>query len=141
MALPKPEPGLVVRYDYLWAREAAKGLRHGKERPACLVVSYERGDSGIETVLVAITHSRPAGDAVGIEIPPRVRKLLNLDDQPCWVIVSEYNADVWPSPGIVPLPRGEHGFAYGLMPIPLFETIRGRLLEELQAKRVRRVRR
>lgn len=141
MALPKPEPGLVVRYDYLWAREAAKGLRHGKERPACLIVTYERGDAGVDAILVAITHSRPTGDTVGVEIPPSVRKLLNLDDEPCWAIVSEYNADVWPSPGVVPLPRGERGFAYGVMPIPLFERIKARLIEELEGKRAKRVHR
>jgi hypothetical protein len=141
MAVPKPEPGLVVRYDYLWAREAAAGLRHGKERPACLIVSYERGEAGTEVVLVAITHSRPTGDTVGVEIPPGLRTLLGLDDEPCWVIVSEYNADVWPSPGIVPLPRGEKGFAYGIMPTPFFETVRARLIEELQARRTARVRR
>jgi hypothetical protein len=139
MAVPKPEPGLVVRYDYLWAREADAGLRHGKERPACLIVAYERGDAGIEAILVAITHRRPTGDTVGIEIPSRVRTLLGLDHEPCWVIVSEYNADVWPSPGVVPLPRGEKGFAYGIMPIPLFENVRARLIEELEARRIVRV--
>ncbi|MDE0718896.1 MAG: hypothetical protein OXH64_13265 [Rhodospirillaceae bacterium] len=41
MALPDPEPGLVVRYDYLWTHEAAAGRDQGKTRPACLVAATD----------------------------------------------------------------------------------------------------
>ena len=41
MALLEPRPGLVIRYDYLWSREAAAGHRQGKERPACLVAATD----------------------------------------------------------------------------------------------------
>ena len=33
MPLPDLRPGLVVRYDYLWTREAAAGREQGKDRP------------------------------------------------------------------------------------------------------------
>jgi hypothetical protein len=38
--LPEPRPGLVIRYDYLWSREAA-GREQGKERPACFVAAMD----------------------------------------------------------------------------------------------------
>jgi hypothetical protein len=39
MALPAPEPGLVIRYDFPWEDEDAAGRDHGKTRPACLVAT------------------------------------------------------------------------------------------------------
>ena len=41
MKLPPPQPGLVIRYSYLWAREAAQGHEEGaKERPAAVAFGY-----------------------------------------------------------------------------------------------------
>ena len=88
MALPEPIPGVVVRYDCLWTYEAAAGRDHGKTRPACLVAATDPAVLPRYVVLLPITHPRPAGDTVGIEIPMRVRQALSLDDTPSWSIVS-----------------------------------------------------
>lgn len=48
MTLPVPEPGLVIRYAYLWDREAREGRDEGsKDRPCAivLVVADEAGDA------------------------------------------------------------------------------------------------
>jgi hypothetical protein len=82
VALPAPKPGLVVRYDYLWTREAAVGRDQGKDRPACLVAASDPATTPRFVVLLPITHTAPTGDTVGIEIPPRVRQALGLDDAP-----------------------------------------------------------
>ena len=38
MALPKPVPGLVIRYSYLWHREYLEGREDGqKDRPCAIV--------------------------------------------------------------------------------------------------------
>lgn len=38
MALPEPEAGLVIRYAYLWKREADGGqVEGGKDRPCALL--------------------------------------------------------------------------------------------------------
>ena len=140
MALPDPTPGLIVRYDYLWSREAAAGQDYGKERPACLVAASDPAALPRFVVLLPVTHSRPRDDAEGVEIPPKVRAHLGLDDEPCWVIVSEYNVDNWPTAGLAPLP-GTGAFAYGFLPPALFTRIRAAfvgLAERGASKQTRR---
>jgi hypothetical protein len=135
VALPEPRPGLVVRYDYLWADEAAAGRDHGKDRPACLVAASDPAAAPRFVVLLPITHARPAGDTVGIEIPPAVRRALGLDDAPAWVIVSEHNVDEWPNAGLSPLPGRPGVFAYGFVPPGLFARIKAGFLERAEQGR------
>lgn len=128
MALPDPAPGLVVRYDYLWTHEAAAGRDQGKDRPACLVAASDATARPRFVVLLPITHTAPAGDTVGMEIPQRVRQALGLDEAPSWVIVSEHNVDEWPSAGLSPLPGRPGAFAYGFLPPGLFAEIKARFI-------------
>jgi hypothetical protein len=128
MALPEPRPGLVFRYDYLWSRDSMSGSDQGKERPACLVAATDPAIKPRFVVIVPITHSPPSGDTVGIEIPPRVRQAIGLDDAPCWFIVSEHNVDEWPNSGLAPVPGRPGVFSYGFIPPSLFAQIRGRFL-------------
>lgn len=129
MALPDPKPGLVLRYDYLWSREARGGRALGKERPACLVAASEPAARPRFVVLLPITHTRPDKDTVGIEIPGKVRQALGLDDERCWVIVSEYNVDEWPNGGLAPLPGRPGVFSYGFIPPRLFAQVKAKFLE------------
>ncbi|HYB55873.1 MAG TPA: hypothetical protein VEK12_06860 [Alphaproteobacteria bacterium] len=129
MALPEPKPGLVIRYDYLWSHEAGVGRDQGKERPACLVAASDSATMPRFVVILPITHTAPAGDTVGIEIPPSVRRSLALDDVPSWVIVSEHNVDEWPNAGLAPVPGRPGIFSYGFLPPRLFARIKARFLE------------
>ena len=129
MALPDPRPGLVLRYDYLWNREAAAGQLHGKERPACLVAASDPSATPRFVVLLPITHAAPGKDTEAVQIPPKVRAHLGLDDQPCWVIVSEYNVDHWPTAGLALVPGTKDKFAYGFLPPGLFAQIKSLFLE------------
>ena len=141
MALPDPKPGLVVRYDYLWTHEAAAGRDQGKTRPACLIAATDPAVRPRYVVLLSITHTPPAGDTEGIEIPARVRQALGLDDAPGWVIVSEYNIDEWPNAGLSPLPGRPDTFSHGFIPPGLFAQIRAGFLELARARKSRSVRR
>jgi hypothetical protein len=132
VSFPEPKPGLVFRYDYLWARESVGRPISGKDRPACLVATV---DSTIETrfvVILPITHSPPDSTTAAIEIPAAVRQALYLDDQPSWVIVSEYNVDHWPNPGVLPVPGQPNVFSYGFVPPRLFEAIREKFLAQIK---------
>jgi len=135
MVLPEPKPGLVIRYDYVWSHEAAIGRDQGKDRPACLVAASDAATSPRFVVLLPITHTAPAGDTVGIEIPPRVRQAIGLDDAPRWVIVSEHNVDEWPTAGLTTLPGRPGIFSYGFVPPGLFALIKARFLELSQQRR------
>ena len=129
MALPDPQPGLVIRYDYLWTREAVAGRQQGKDRPACLVAATDSTVKPRFVVLLPITHTAPSGDTVGIEIPAKVRAAIGLDDQPSWVIVSEHNVDEWPNAGLAPIPGQPGMFNYGFVPPGLFKQIKSKFLE------------
>ncbi|WP_260682825.1 hypothetical protein [Rhizobium laguerreae] len=102
-SIPEPRSGLVVRYDYLWSREALAGRDQGKDRPTCLVAASDSLTNPRYVVLLPITHTPPSGETIGIEIPPKVKQAIGLDDEPSWVIVSEYNIDEWPNGGLSPV--------------------------------------
>jgi len=127
--LSEPRPGLVVRYDYLWADEAAAGRDQGKDRPACLVAASDSAIRPRFVVILPITHSEPTGATVGIEVPPKVRQTIGLDDEPCWAIVSEHNIDEWPNAGLQPIPGQPGTFAYGFIPPRLFARIKAAFLD------------
>ncbi len=127
--MPEPEPGLVIRYDYLWADEAAAGRDQGKDRPACLVAASDSPIRPRFVVILPITHSPPTGATAGVEIPPKVRQAIGLDDEPSWVIVSEHNIDEWPSAGLQPVPGRPGIFSYGFIPPRLFTRIKTAFLD------------
>jgi hypothetical protein len=141
VALPEPKPGLVIRYDYLWSEEARAGRDQGKDRPACLVAATDAAIRPRFVVILPITHSAPSAPAVGIEIPPSVRAWIGLDEQPCWVIVSEHNVDEWPNAGLQPIPGRPGTFAYGFIPPRLFTRIKDAFLDLARQGRSAGVRR
>jgi hypothetical protein len=129
VALSDPQPGLVIRYDYLWSHEAARGRDEGKDRPACLVAASDSTARPRFVVILPITHSMPSAGTVAVEIPLRVRQSLGLDDEPCWVIVSEHNIDEWPNPGLEALPGRPGVFSYGFIPPRLFAEIKAKFVQ------------
>lgn len=141
MPLLEAKPGLVVRYDYLWSDEAAAGHDSGKDRPACLVAASDSQVRPRFVILLPITHTRPSGDTVGVEIPPKVKVSLGLDDAPSWVIVSEHNIDEWPSAGLSPIPGSPGVLAYGFIPPALFQKIKANFLDLARARKSSTVRR
>lgn len=140
MPLPEPVPGLIIRYSYLWYREHLEGREEGqKDRPCAIVASIRKDQAGDTRVLVLpITHTPPDHASLAVEIPPRVKERLKLDDARSWVVLSEWNEFVWPGPDLRRLPSGdESSVAYGMLPPSLFATIRDRFLT-LAQKRVTR---
>jgi hypothetical protein len=127
--LPDPKPGLVIRYDYVWSRQAAAGREQGKDRPACLVAASDTGVRPRFVIILPITHSCPTDIDVGIEIPKRVREALGLDDEPSWVVISDHNVDAWPNAGLQQVPRHPRSFSYGFLPPVLFAQIKARFLK------------
>lgn len=141
MALPDPEPGLVIRYDCLWEDESAAGRDFGKDRPACLVASIDDPTAAKSVVILPITHTRPEGETIGVEIPSKVRAALGLDDEPCWVIVTDFNVDDWPNAGLAPIPGQPGVFGYGFIPPGLFRRVKDEFGKRWRSGRARGVRR
>jgi len=125
MPLPKPEPGLVIAYEYLWRHEHEAGRHQGvKVRPCAIVVAVE-GHAGVTEVVVApITHLEPMPPSQGVEIPLRVKQHLGLDHDRSWVIVTDLNAFLWPGYDLRPVANAPSGaFAYGFLPPSLYKAI------------------
>jgi hypothetical protein len=57
VAVPEPKRGLVIRYDYLWLREASAGRDQSKDRPACLVAARDSSSQPRYVIILPITHS------------------------------------------------------------------------------------
>lgn len=134
MKKPEPAPGLVIRYDYLWRDEAMRGRQEGpKDRPCAIVVARLANEGKDAYVLLApITHSQPANPKAAIEIPPRVKQHLGLDDARSWIVTAELNSVAWTDAGIVPATRSR--WDYGFLPPKLTTNLIERVREQQQQR-------
>ncbi len=134
MAIPKPEPGLVVHFNYLWSRERDAGHEEARyARPCVVVISHWRkSDGGLMALLAQITHSEPGPEDRAIEIPPKVKVHLGLDEQRSWIILTEVNETGWPGYDLRPNAAGE--YVYGFLPVKLFERVKSTLLDALKQR-------
>jgi hypothetical protein len=133
---PIPQPGMVIRYAYLWEREARSGHDNGqKDRPCAIILTLlEEGKAPYIRVL-PITHSMPADPDDALEIPPLTKQRLGLDHERSWIILSEANDFVWPGPDLRPLTTGQpDSVVYGMLPPGLFKILRERLLARWKQK-------
>jgi len=135
---PEPEPGLVIRYAYLWRREQDSGREEGaKDRPCAIVLALagQEGDRP-RMVVLAVTHTPPQPPTEGVELPAAAKRRLGLDEERSWVIVSEANVFLWPGPDLRFLPgQGPESAACGLLPPDVFRVVRDRFLAGLRARR------
>ena len=143
MSLPAPEPGLVIRYSYLWLREHREGREEGtKDRPCAIVLAAQNNDDGTRVLVVPITHSPPHNLDAAFELPQAVKRHLGLDTERSWVVLSESNLFDWPGPDLRRAgDRDDSSVAYGFLPPRLFAELRRRFAALEAAARSRRVRR
>jgi len=136
--LPKPEPGLVINYAYLWARRAEQGHEEAeKSRPCAIVLSAVEANGATTVTVLPVTHTAPEPSNAGIEIPSVTRRRLGLDDAPCWIMISEGNRFIWPGPDLRPIAGASDSFAYGLLPPRFFKTVRDSLIQRVRDGRVK----
>ena len=124
MAIPTPEPGLVISYAYVWDHEAQSGQDEGrKDRPCVIALAIERQPDGETLVTVLpVTHRRPENAAAAVENPPAIKRHLGLDDARSWVIVSEGDQFVWPGYDLRKT-LGSDRYDYGFLPPRFFRQI------------------
>jgi hypothetical protein len=125
MALPDPEPGLVLSYSYLWRSEAHAGMEEGrKNRPCAIVLVVRREADGASLVTVApITHSPPHDPSVAVEIPQAVKRHLRLDSERSWVVLDDLNMFAWPGFDLAPVPGTKDRYDYGLLPPAFYRKL------------------
>lgn len=124
---PAPIPGLVIRYSYLWKREADQGRIEGQKHRPCVVVVCVEDVDGEKVVTVApITHTKPDDLDQSIELTPATRRRLGLDTQKNWIMATEVNTFFWPGPDLAPTAAGS--YEYGELPAVVFNALRAKIL-------------
>jgi hypothetical protein len=128
--LPDPNPGLVIRYAYLWREQSGSGKEEGaKDRPCVIVLAVEDRDGERLVTVAPITHSPPRNLDEGLEIPMATKRRLGLDDKPSWIVSTEVNRFTWPGPDLRPVSRERPDvFTFGLLPRALMERLRAQIL-------------
>ena len=130
MALPRPEPGLVISFEYLWRYERDAGRESGrKARPCVVVLAVRKSRAGVTVAVAPITHLLPATGRPALELPAGVKAALGLDEQPSWIIADDINTFTWPGVDLRTLPGQPGEFVYGRLPPGLLN----RLVETVRA--------
>ena len=96
MAFDAIVTGAIIRYPYLWKREAESGETEGrKDRPVAVAVRIRRRSDNKEVVLVfPITSKMPDAGSTASEIPETEKRRAGLDpDRRLWIVLDEYNGD------------------------------------------------
>ena len=133
-----PRPGDVIRYAYLWTNERdANREEASKDRPSAVVLTV-RDDAGDPSIFVVpIIPRRPERAKDGEELAAATRKRLNLQDAPCWVLVSDVNRFIWPGPDLRPVERPAGAFyRHGALPADQFRRIRDAVLQRARTHRL-----
>jgi hypothetical protein len=124
---PVPIPGLVIRYFYLWKREADQGQTEGQKHRPCVVVLCVEEIDGEKVVTVApITHTKPDDADQAIELTSATRRRLGLDAQKNWIMATEVNSFFWPGPDLAPNATGS--YTYGELPAVVFNALKAKIL-------------
>jgi hypothetical protein len=131
---PVPQPGEVIRYAYLWRHQRDTGRESGaKDRPAAVVLTARDRDGRPLVYVLPITSVAPIRPEDALLVPSQVRRRLGLQEEPCWIVVTEINRFVWPGPDLRPI-EGGGGFSYGLLPRALFLTVRDAAVANARAE-------
>jgi mRNA-degrading endonuclease toxin of MazEF toxin-antitoxin module len=116
---PRPEPGDVLCFAYLWAREADTGQEEGlKDRPVVVVLATEGAGDSLRVLVAPVTHSAPDAATMAVELPAAVKRDLKLDRAQSWIVTTEVNSFRWPGPDVRVLDDGTP--FYGAIPDWLF---------------------
>ena len=83
------ERGQVVRFHYLWARQASVGEESGRKgRPVCIVVRTPGNPGAV--YLFPITSQEPRSERISLSLSEMECRRVGLSF-PCWIILDEYN--------------------------------------------------
>lgn len=85
----------VIRYPYLWVREAASGEIEGRQsRPVVVGVRIVRAGGDL-ILFFPITTKQPEPGRFAVEVPDIEKRRAGLDPAlRLWIILDEYNTDV-----------------------------------------------
>ncbi|WP_293376778.1 growth inhibitor PemK [Phenylobacterium sp.] len=133
---------MVIRYSFLWSHEAAAGAAEGlKDRPCAIVVAAKLADGEIRTIVAPITHLEPEDSEASLELPASVSRTLKLDGERHWLKLDELNRFTWPGYDLRQIPGRDGEYAYGMLPQPIFDALRAKILSRNKAGKSRSLKR
>lgn len=96
MSFDQIQTACVIRYAYLWVREARSGETEGrKDRPVVVGIRYPMANGEDLLILLPITTQSPQPGRFAVEIPEIEKRRAGLDGAArLWLIFDEYNEDV-----------------------------------------------
>src|SRR5712671_5518623 len=130
----KPANGLVISYNYLWAREHDRHEETGrKARPACVQIIVADSKGRTVVALFPITSQPPQASRTTLEIPETDARRIGLT-MPSWVIVDEWNLD-----DLARSPHLADTRPIGLLSPAFMKRVRGAAADRIRARRYRSV--
>jgi len=141
--VPEPRVGSVIRYAFLWRREAARGQEEGaKDRPCAIVMAAKIQDETHTVIVLPVTHTPPHDAKLAVEIPAQTKKRLGLDAARSWIVLTAANRFLWPGPDLRPAIKGDAAsVVYGVLPETLFREVQEKFVRALKTRSAGVVRR
>lgn len=96
MSFADIQSGCVIRFPYLWSREAMRGESEGrKQRPTAVGFRLPRARGEDLLVLFPITSQPPGPERFSVEIPDMEKRRAGLDATlRLWIVLDDYNTDI-----------------------------------------------
>ncbi|TAL33754.1 MAG: growth inhibitor PemK [Alphaproteobacteria bacterium] len=132
--LPEPQAGMVINYEYLWARQNNKGWRRAEKMRPCVILAVVEGNDDKTVYVSPITHTPPFHPEESIELSAQTNLRLGLDrpGNECvrWLMVNEVNKFTWPGSLVRTVPYSEpRTYVYGVLPECVLKLAREKLKE------------
>jgi hypothetical protein len=130
----EPSDGLVISYNYLWARAHDRHEESGpKARLACVQIIIASEKNRTVVALFPITGQPPRAGRTALKIPELEARRVGLTI-PSWIIVDEWNLDdLAKSPHVADVrPIGALSHAF-------MKRVRGEAAARIRARRYRSV--
>lgn len=128
--IPEPKAGMVINYEYLWARQYNMGWVSGEKIRPCAILAVMEGKDDTTVFVSPITHTAPYHPEQSILLPQETKQRLGLDSHKSWMMVNEVNKFTWPSPELYRVPRRHPTtYTYGMLPEAVLLEARQKLKE------------
>jgi hypothetical protein len=126
--------GLVISYDYLWAREHDGREDAGrKARPACVQIILANAKRGTLVALFPITSQPPHASRLALEIPETEARRVGLRT-PSWIIVDEWSLD-----DLAKSPHIADARSLGSLSVAFMKRVRAAAADRIRSGRYRSV--
>lgn len=130
MALPKPVPGLVIGYEFLFREDEEAGLENASRPHPCAIILVTKEGPNQRVSLVAISHSPPSLNEAGhyMKLTPGECRHMGLDSGDHWINLRDINSFDWPGYDLKPIAPNKT-YVFGRMSKGAFSSLVSALKE------------